>query len=137
MDIFLIKKNKMVIPHTDLTAMEELDGVKTPDKTVSLETWEAAGSTAHIDSDGNIQLGIPPAEKARQDKIAALETEKAALQMELDSKDYRVWKAAEVGLVLANIEPKLHERRDWCRTRIDTIREQLKREIQPTLPVAP
>ena len=123
--IYLIQKDGMVIPHTDLDAMYELDGVKTPNKVVLVEEWEASGSQAYIDGNGNIQLGIPPAEKARQDEIESLQTELAALQTELDEKDYRVWKAAEVGLVLAEIEPELHQRRDVCRTRIDEIRERL------------
>ena len=44
MDVFLIKKNGAVVAHTDLAAMEAIDGKKTPDKTVTMKAWEDAGS---------------------------------------------------------------------------------------------
>jgi len=125
MDVYLIKKNGKVIPHTDLTAMEELDGVTNPDKTVTVEAWEAAGSTAFIDAGGNIQLGIPAEEQARQDETAALETEEAALMKELAEKDYQIIRSAEQGLVLSEVDPALHQRRQECRDRIDAIRVRL------------
>jgi hypothetical protein len=125
MDVFLIKKGENVVFHTDLTAMEELDGRKTPDKTVSIEAWEDAGSIAYIDPEGNIQLGLPAEEKARREEIESLATEETLLLQELASKDYQVVKNAEMGKMLANVDPELHERRQQCRTRINEIRQRL------------
>jgi hypothetical protein len=124
-EIYLIKKNGAVIPHANLTAMKEIDKVSVPDKTVSAEAWEAAGSRAFIDEDGDIRLGIPVAEQARQDEIKTLEHEEAALLKELASKDYQVLKSAEQGTNLADTDPELHQRRQFCRNRIHLIRERL------------
>jgi hypothetical protein len=60
--IYLIRKNGIVIAHTDLEAMETLDGVSTPDMTVTEAEWEAAGGLARI-IDGEIFLGRTDAEK--------------------------------------------------------------------------
>jgi hypothetical protein len=125
MEIYLAKKNGAVIAHTDLAAMEQLDGISSPDKTVTAGEWEAAGSTAYIDGSGKIRLGIPPDVKARRDKIALLCKEEADLQAELGQKDYKVVKAAETGQVLAELDPELHARREWCRNRINEVRERL------------
>jgi hypothetical protein len=54
-----------------------------------------------------------------------LTLEETTLQTELDSKDYKVIKASEVGEVLAETNPELHARREWCRNRINEIRERL------------
>jgi hypothetical protein len=125
MNVYLAKKNGTVIYHTDLAAMEQLDGISEPDKTVTVEEWGAAGNMAYIDSSGEIVLGEPADEKARKDEISALTLEENTLQSELDSKDYKVIKASEVGDVLAEIDPTLHTRREWCRKRINEIRERL------------
>jgi hypothetical protein len=125
MNVYLAKKSGTVIHHTDLAAMEQLDGISEPEKTVTVEEWEAAGSTAYVDGSGEIQLGIPPDVKARQDEIALLCKEEENLQAELSQKDYKVVKAAETGQVLADQDPELHTRREWCRNRINEVRERL------------
>jgi hypothetical protein len=125
MKVYLAKKNGAVIHHTDLAAMKQLDGISEPDKTVTIEEWEAAGSTAYIDSSGEIVLGEPVDEKDRKDEISALALEENTLQSELDSKDYKVIKASEIGDALAETDPELHTRREWCRNRINEIRERL------------
>jgi hypothetical protein len=122
--IYLIKKNGGVIPHTDLEAMEALDGISSPDMTITEMEWEAAGGLARI-IDGEIFLGKTDEEKEREAEIARLTMEGAQLQAELDAKDYKVIKASESGLVLAKEDPALHERRGWCRNRINEIRERL------------
>ena len=125
MEVYLIIKDGAVIAHTDLKAMAEIDGRKTPDKTVTMEAWEAAGSTAHILADGNIQLGIPAEEKAKKQEIETLTAEEKSLLKELADKDYQIIKCAERGTVLADVDPELNQRRDECRARIDFIRERL------------
>jgi hypothetical protein len=125
MNVYLAKKNGAAIHHTDLAAMEQLDGISEPDKTVTVEEWENAGSVAYIDSSGEIRLGIPPDIKAKQDEIELLTKEGATLQKELDAKDYKVVKATETGQVLAEVDPELHSRREWHRARINEIRARL------------
>jgi hypothetical protein len=125
MNIYLAKKNGTVIHHTDVAAMEQLDGIAAPEKTVTEEQWEIAGSVAYIDSSGEIQLGIPPDVQAKQDEIELLTKEESALQAELVLKDYKVVKAAETGQVLVDLDPELHERREWCRARINAIQTRL------------
>jgi hypothetical protein len=125
MNVYLAKKNGTVIYHTDLAAMKQLDGISKPDKTVTVEEWEAAGSVARIDADGKIVLGEPEDVISRREEIETLTREEAALQSELDRRDYKVIKASEAGLVLAETEPELHTRREWCRNRINEIRERL------------
>jgi hypothetical protein len=125
MQVYLAKKNGTVIAHTDLAAMEQLDGISEPDKTVTAEEWENAGNVAYIDGPGEIQLGIPPDVQAKLDETDSLTKEESALQAELALKDYKVVKAAEAGQVLAETDPDLHERREWCRSRISAIRTRL------------
>jgi hypothetical protein len=125
MEVYLAKKNGTVIHHTDLAAMEQLDGIVSPDKTVTVAEWENAGGVAYIDSSGEIQLGIPPDVKATQDAIKLLRKEETELHAELALKDYKVVKAAEAGQVLAETDPELHARRESCRSRINEIRTRL------------
>jgi uncharacterized protein YkvS len=125
MKVYLAIKNGAVIHHTDLTAMEQLNGITTPEKTVTIQEWEAAGSKAYIDALGKIVLGEPAELVSRREEIEALTNEEAELQAELDSKDYKVIKAAEIGDVLAETDPALHQRRDWCRNRINEVRDRL------------
>jgi hypothetical protein len=90
-----------------------------------MEDWEAAGSIAHIDTSGEIILGEPEDVKSVREEIKALTLEETSLQSELDSKDYKVIKASETGQVLADTDPELHQRRQWCRNRINEIRARL------------
>jgi len=130
--VYLAKKNGGIIHHTDLKAMKDLDGISAPKMTVTDEEWDRNGGTAYIDADGEIKLGEPPAVVTRRNEIKALEEEEAALQRELDSKDYKVIKAAEIGAVLAETDPPLHTRRDWCRSRINQIRDRLAVLLEAT-----
>ena len=126
MNVYLAKKDGTVIFHTDLSAMKEMDGISTPDETVTIEEWEANGSTAHIDASGKIVLGEPADVKAKREEIQALTLEEKTLQSELDGKDYKVIKASESGQVLAETDPTLHARRNWCRNRINEVRDRLR-----------
>jgi hypothetical protein len=125
MDVYLVKKGTTVVPHTDIAAMKEIEGIITPHKTVTMQQWDEAGEVAYIDDSGNIQIGIKPDVKARQEEIASLQDEEKMLQRELDNKDYKIIKCAEQGLVLAEQDPELHSRRNECRARINEIRDRL------------
>ena len=127
MKVYLAKKNGRVIFNTDLTAMKEIDGISKPDRTVTVEEWEAVDSVAHINAAGEIVLGEPEDVVARRKELADLTNEEATLQRELDLTDWRVIRAAERGQVLSDTDAKLHKRREWCRDRISAIRERLGR----------
>jgi hypothetical protein len=124
MEVYLAKKNGAVVRHTDLPSMKLIDGIDTPEKTVPIAEWEAAGGLARI-IDGQIVLGKTPAELETEAELAGLEAEQAALQSELTAKDYKVVKAAESGLVLAQSDPALHARREDCRARINEIQSRI------------
>ena len=83
MNIFLAKKDGKVIYHTDLTAMEQLDGITKPEMTITQKEWEAAGSTAYIEA-GKIVLGKTPAEKkadADRKRIVEIDSELKKLDL--------------------------------------------------------
>ena len=122
--VYLAKKDGRIIHHTDFDAMQQLDCVK-PEKTVTIEEWEAAGSTAYFDAAGKIVLGIPADEASKQQEIAELEAEEKKLQSKLDSKDYKVIQASERGQVFSQIDPTLHQERELSRQRINEIRARL------------
>jgi hypothetical protein len=122
--VYLAKKNGAVVYHTDLAAMKQLDGIENPEKIVPLVEWEAAGNLARIIA-GQIVLGKTQPELENEVELAGLNAEQVALQAELDAGDYKIVKAAESGLVLAQSDPALHERREWCRSRISEIRVQI------------
>jgi hypothetical protein len=67
--IYLIKKNGGVIPHTDLKAMEALDGISSPDMTITEAEWKAAGGLARI-IDGEIFLGKRTMRKSERRRLA-------------------------------------------------------------------
>jgi hypothetical protein len=60
--IYLAIKNNTIIVHSDLIVMSKMDGITTPDKTVTDEEWDSAGCLARI-IDGTIFLGKTDAEK--------------------------------------------------------------------------
>jgi hypothetical protein len=121
--VYLARKGQSVVAHTSIDAMAKLDHVQ-PEKTVSRQEWEAASGIARIIG-GEIFIGKTPQEVASESETAGLKTEYDSLQAELAAKDYKVVKASEAGLVLKDTEPELHERREWCRNRINEIRARL------------
>ena len=121
--VYFAIKNGQVIYHTDKQAMWDMDGLK-PQKEITNAEFIANNNLARVIK-GKIFIGYTDEEKADMAEQAALTAEETQLQTELDSKDYKVTKAAETGLVLAVIDPALHERREFCRGRINQIRERL------------
>jgi small-conductance mechanosensitive channel len=132
MKVYLWQRDGKVFHYAAQTEKEakanakQLDGFTTaPNSSATIEEWEAAGNTAYIDSNGAINLGLPPDVKEKQDQIAALTIEKAQLENELSAKDYKVVQTSEKGENLKETDPELHERREYCRGRIREIRERL------------
>jgi hypothetical protein len=87
--IYLIKKNGGVIPHTDLAAMEALDGVSTPDMTVTEAEWDEAGGLARIIA-GEIVLGKTEAEK-REEKEAEVKAKRDGILLETVDRVNGLW----------------------------------------------
>jgi hypothetical protein len=85
--VHLAKKNGRVIHHTDLAAMLQMDGIETPDMTITDEEFQAAGGLLRIIG-GEIVIGpteAEQAEEARQKRIAEIDK---ALQA-VDAKSAR------------------------------------------------
>jgi hypothetical protein len=121
--VYLARKGTEIVHHTSQEAMLKMDGV-TPELAVPLAEFESAGGLARIIG-GKIIIGKTDSEKSRDAEIETLEREKSALEAELATKDYKVVKAAEAGLVFADADPVLHQRREECRTRINGIKARL------------
>jgi hypothetical protein len=99
--VYLAKKNGEVIHHTDLAVMQQMDGIETPDLTVSDDEFQAANGLLRI-IDGEIFLGpteAEQAEEARQKRIAEIDQ---ALQT-VDTKSARASRA--VALAVAQNNP--------------------------------
>ena len=123
--VYLAKKDGCVVNHTNLKALFEMDGIEKADLQVSDDDFEAAGCIAHIDASGSIVLGEPETIRIAKEEMDALMVEQVELQAELDSRDYKVIKAAEIGKSLAETDPSLYKRREACRERIGKIRVRI------------
>lgn len=98
--VYLAKKNGEVIHHTDLAAMKQMDGIETPDLTVSDDDFQAANGLVRI-IDGEIFIGPTPeeqAEEARQNRIAEIDQ---ALQA-VDTKSARASRSVALAIVQGN-----------------------------------
>ena len=121
--VYFARKNGGVVFHTSEKAMLEMDGA-TPELAMPLADFEAQGCLVRIISE-KIVIGKTNGEKKREVETETLKREESALQQELDAKDYKVVKSAEVGLILSQVDPVLHQRREDCRSRINDIRARL------------
>jgi hypothetical protein len=99
-EVYLIKKNGAVIAHANLNAMEELDGIAKPHRTVSRAEWEAAGSIAYLDASGAIILGLSPEKEQERQR----ESRKAELIKKLNEidREYGHRPLRDVALALNN-----------------------------------
>jgi hypothetical protein len=98
--VYLAKKNGEVIHHTDLAAMLQMDGIETPDLTVSDDEFQAANGLLRI-INGEIFLGPTEAEQAgeaRQKRIAEIDQ---ALQA-IDSKSARASRSVALAVAQTN-----------------------------------
>jgi hypothetical protein len=94
--IYLIKKNGMVIAHTDLAAMEALDGISTPDMAMTEAAWGAAGGLARIIG-GEIVLG-KTAEEQRAEKEEEIRAQRERILREtVDRVNGPWWEAMAEG----------------------------------------
>jgi hypothetical protein len=108
--VYLAKKDGRVIFHTDLDAMEQVDGVTTPEMTVSEQEWEAAGGLARV-IDGEIFLGKTETEKTAEDNAERVRSLKALLA----DTDYIAAKTAEGSATVGEYAEKIALRQAWKR----------------------
>jgi hypothetical protein len=105
MNVYLAKKNGMVIHHTDLTAMQDMDGIGTPDMTITGSELETAGGLARI-IDGEIFLGKTEVEKQTEQNTQRI-------QELLVATDYIAVKIAEGAATTADYADKIAQRQAW------------------------
>jgi len=126
MNVYLAKKEGRVIYHTDLTAMVQIDGISKPDKTVTVEEWEAAGSTAYIDASGKIVLGLTAKEKdaqAKNERLIKIDEELS----ELDNDSIRSARAV-IHAIAKGQEPEAEDilKIDFYEGKVAELRDERK-----------
>jgi hypothetical protein len=90
--IYLAKKNGAVIAHTNLAAMQALDGVAAPDMTIAEAEWSAVGGLARI-IDGAIFLGKTDTEKRQEKEAEIKERRERILRETVDRINGPWWEA--------------------------------------------
>lgn len=106
--VYLAIKGDVVIHHTDLSAMETMDGISVPDMTITEEEFEAAGGLVRL-IDGKIFLGKTDAEKASEEAIEKIRV----LKMQLAESDYIASKIAEGSATKEDYAKQIKERQEW------------------------
>ena len=107
-NVYLAIKGDVVIHHTDLSAMESMDGISQPDMTITEEEFYAAEGLARL-IDGKIFLGKTDAEKAREEAIERIRILKGWLA----ETDYIAAKIAEGIATTKEYADKIKERQAW------------------------
>ncbi|MDR1250760.1 MAG: hypothetical protein LBK62_01200 [Treponema sp.] len=113
--VYLAKKAGRVPAHTDLQAMYELDGVDTPELTVTDAEFEAAEGLARI-IEGEIFLGKTEAEQAAEEAAAEIRR----IKTEIAARDYRALKAQKLGEEIDDLYPG---GTDWYKEQLDRMEE--------------
>lgn len=107
-NVYLAIKRDVVIHHTDLSAMESMDGISQPDMTITEEEFYAADGLVRL-IDGRIFLGKTDAEKAREEAIEKIRV----LKKNLAETDYIAAKIAEGAATAADYAEKIAQRKAW------------------------
>jgi hypothetical protein len=88
--------------------MEALDGISTPDMTVTEAEWEAAGGLARL-VDGEIVLGKFEAEIQAEENVRRI----TILKQKLAETDYIAAKIAEGSATVEEYADKIAQRQAW------------------------
>ena len=107
-NVYLAIKGDAVIHHTDLSAMETMDGISVPDMTITEEEFESAGGLVRL-IDGKIFLGKTDAEKANEEAVEKIRV----LKMQLAETDYIASKIAEGSATAKDYADEIAERQEW------------------------
>ena len=113
--VYLAKKDGVVVHHTSLQALKEMDGIEKADMEISDEEFEAAGCLARIIK-GKIFIG-----KTDEEKTADANAQKVIdLKKKLADTDYISAKIAEGSATKSEYADKIAERQAW-RNEINTL----------------
>ena len=107
-NVYLAIKGDAVIHHTDLSAMESMDGISQPDVTITEEEFYAADGLVRL-IDGKIFLGKTDAEKVSEEAIEKIRILKGWLA----ETDYIAAKIAEGSATAADYAEKIAQRKAW------------------------
>ena len=107
-NVYLAIKGDVVVHHTDLSAMQKMDGISKPDKTITEEEFNATGGLVRL-INGKIFLGKTEAEKKAEE---AAETIKE-LKVKLAETDYIAAKIAEGSATKEDYAKQIKERQEW------------------------
>lgn len=107
-NVYLAIKGDAVIHHTDLSAMESMDGISQPDMTITEEEFYAADGLVRL-IDGRIFLGKTDAEKAGEEAIERIRV----LKKNLAETDYIAAKIAEGAATTADYTDQIAQRAAW------------------------
>ena len=107
-NVYLAIKGDVVIHHTDLSAMESMDGISQPDMTITEEEFYAADGLVRL-IDGRIFLGKTDAEKTSEEAIEKIRI----LKKNLAETDYIAAKIAEGAATAADYAEKIAQRNAW------------------------
>ena len=94
--VYLAKKGDVVVHHTGLEAMKGIDGIDTPEMTVSEAEFEAAGGLARI-INGTLVFGKTETEAAREQAEQRILEIDAELRS-VDAKSARPARAVAVAI---------------------------------------
>ena len=106
--VYLAIKGDAVIHHTDLSAMESMDGISQPDMTITEEEFYAADGLVRL-INGRIFLGKTDAEKASEEAIEKIRV----LKKNLAETDYIAAKIAEGAATTADYTDQIAQRAAW------------------------
>ena len=107
-NVYLAIKGDVVIHHTDLSAMEKMDGIKKPDMTITEEEFDAAGGLVRLIK-GKIFLGKTDAEKKAEEAAEKI----CVLKTNLAETDYIAVKIAEGSATAKDYSKEIAERQSW------------------------
>ena len=107
-NVYLAIKGDAVIHHTDLSAMESMDGISQPDMTITEEEFYAADGLVRL-INGRIFLGKTDAEKASEEAIEKIRV----LKKNLAETDYIAAKIAEGAATTADYTDQIAQRAAW------------------------
>jgi hypothetical protein len=101
--VYLAKKDGGVVHHTSLSALKEMDGIESPDMTVTDEEFEAAGSLARLIGD-EIVLGKTEAEITAEENLNRIAGIDAELE-DIDRKSGRPARAVSFAVAKGKSAP--------------------------------
>jgi hypothetical protein len=121
--VYLAKKDGVVVHHTCLTALKEMDGIDKPDMQISEAEWEAAEGIARI-VNGKKVLGKSKAEKTAESNRRRIEEIDSELD-DIDRKSIRPERSVAHALARGETPPAQDVARlDELENRVNALRTE-------------